>query len=1156
MKLTEKSWGRAAMRLALCVAMLCLAGVPAQIGRAQALTTTTVQGTVYLANGMPGAGTLTLTWPSFTTAAGQLVTADKMTVSIPADGFVSVNLAPNLGSTPAGQYYTAVFNLSDGSVTTQYWVVPAAAQASLAQVQAQVMPAAQAVQAVSKTYVDQTVAQAIGSQLTVSGGNLTGPLYLSGDPTQPLQAADKHYVDVSFSAATAAATLSNILPGAASDGNNGLSLAGNVAAAQMVSKNSPVTDIRAYGAKTDGSTDVSAAINSAINSCPNTFGSTPGGLSCRILLPCGGVGCYLSDASNLAAAPGGTQIEIDLQGKLILGSTLTLPDNMDLVAKGGGAGGQFQWGGAAAQLVSPSARGTVGTAITSTNAPVTITPAFSSGSIANLPVNSAITIAGTTTCSASASRAANGVVTLTYSAYCRIPAGATVNISSCSDATFNSANAVLQSTDYPGQTATWNSSTSSAASATGCSVTGFNDDDFETVRVYCSNGNADSGYSCGAGQITVVPAQTHSASDLWGEVAVAPPGNTFSHHVMEGISVTGCQGACLFLEHIGVFRYSNDSFRSAQAITSIPADIYSSFSGNFDNDVFFGMTDWGCNSNCSTASNPASFRCTLETGYLNNSGDGTCGGLVFLQDSWVVGEIKTDTNGLTSISGHPASLALPVMRNLIVEQPRQFVVEEDSRNTGGQGTDVTLTNVFPQDNFNVQAYVACTDEGCGKATAIVNNFSNINTRNVVNNYWQGNVQSDHADEQINWPYGRYAPVGVFTGDGQIKAEISNVGANFAPSVIPYATQNLPTDLGSWTAFGGASIVTGILAPDGSTNAVDVIQGSGNGLYYTTGYNGGTSAGDVFLFGGWTRPGVNETRTGNPYYSATFRLSSGGTDSFQPSGGSGSSSQPFELNMPNASWRPVVALAVIKTGEASTHQITMQLLAGSANGAGNDFFAPFVIYIPASAGIPMAEIERWRQELLHGYVPPGMSGPGIALDPSLKLFLNPSVDLYASGSQLQTDETFQAAALKSTANGCNSTAAYMKYDGTCGNGAAGGSLVPTVATVAPATTTSLTGTNGTFTTTTSAGQYRVCAWFDNLVAATAGYYYFYIQYTSDGHGFTTTIIGNTSGSTQWTTGHSCYNFYADASTSIRWGLGTSGLTGTPTERYTATLEQLQ
>jgi len=74
-------------------------------------------------------------------------------------------------------------------------VVPAAAQASLAQVQAQLMPAAQAVQAVSKAYVDQSIAEVEGSLLLAAGGTLSGPLYLNGDPTQPLQAADKHYVD-------------------------------------------------------------------------------------------------------------------------------------------------------------------------------------------------------------------------------------------------------------------------------------------------------------------------------------------------------------------------------------------------------------------------------------------------------------------------------------------------------------------------------------------------------------------------------------------------------------------------------------------------------------------------------------------------------------------------------------------------------------------------------------------------------------------------------------------------------------------------------------------------------------------------------------------------------------------------------------------------
>jgi len=168
---------------------------------AQGVTTTTVQGTVYLANGQPGSGTLTLSWPAFSTASGQSVAADSINVTIPSDGFLSVNVAPNLGSTPAGLYYTAVYQLSDGSTSTQYWVVPAASSASLASVQAQLMPAAQAVQTVSKAYVDAAIAALEGSILTFNGGTLTAPLYLSGDPTQPLQAADKHYVDETFAEA-------------------------------------------------------------------------------------------------------------------------------------------------------------------------------------------------------------------------------------------------------------------------------------------------------------------------------------------------------------------------------------------------------------------------------------------------------------------------------------------------------------------------------------------------------------------------------------------------------------------------------------------------------------------------------------------------------------------------------------------------------------------------------------------------------------------------------------------------------------------------------------------------------------------------------------------------------------------------------------------
>jgi hypothetical protein len=87
---------------------------------AQAVPTTTVQGTVYLANGEIGTGTVVLSWPGFTTAGGQAIAADSTTVTIAPDGFLSVNLAANLGATPAGLYYTAVYYLSDGTTTTQY----------------------------------------------------------------------------------------------------------------------------------------------------------------------------------------------------------------------------------------------------------------------------------------------------------------------------------------------------------------------------------------------------------------------------------------------------------------------------------------------------------------------------------------------------------------------------------------------------------------------------------------------------------------------------------------------------------------------------------------------------------------------------------------------------------------------------------------------------------------------------------------------------------------------------------------------------------------------------------------------------------------------------------------------------------------------------
>jgi hypothetical protein len=197
MKFTNKEWLRAGTWLGLCLSLMMLSSTL----NAQGVTTTTVQGTVYAANGKPASGTLQLSWPAFSTASSQAVAAGRLNVMIGADGYVSVNLAPNYGASPAGLYYTAIYHLSDGTTSTEYWVVPAAAQANISQVRAQLMPAAQAVQAVNKSYVDQSIKELTQSLMTASGGSLSGPLYLNGDPTDPTQAANKRYVDSEFSRA-------------------------------------------------------------------------------------------------------------------------------------------------------------------------------------------------------------------------------------------------------------------------------------------------------------------------------------------------------------------------------------------------------------------------------------------------------------------------------------------------------------------------------------------------------------------------------------------------------------------------------------------------------------------------------------------------------------------------------------------------------------------------------------------------------------------------------------------------------------------------------------------------------------------------------------------------------------------------------------------
>lgn len=183
-----------------------------------ALVTTTVQDTVYRADGTPAQGTVLLSWGAFTTAGGEPIAAGSTSVTLGTGGSLSVALAPNAGATPMGSYYTAVLHLNDGTTSRQFWVVPlplpGGAPVKLASIQNQVLPLSVAMQTVSKQYVDNAIALARSGfppdapiYVLKAGDTMTGPLNLPGDPTSALQAADKNYVDEGIASISAGAVM-------------------------------------------------------------------------------------------------------------------------------------------------------------------------------------------------------------------------------------------------------------------------------------------------------------------------------------------------------------------------------------------------------------------------------------------------------------------------------------------------------------------------------------------------------------------------------------------------------------------------------------------------------------------------------------------------------------------------------------------------------------------------------------------------------------------------------------------------------------------------------------------------------------------------------------------------------------------------------------
>jgi len=173
------------------------------------IATTSVTDTVYRADGTAATGTVLVSWPAFTTALGESVPSGSASAAISSGGAMSIALVPNAGATPMGSYYTAVYHLDDGTVSREFWVVPASQYpVHVSAIKSSVLPTSVAMQTVSKSYVDTAIATAVAGHplnstnpyVLKSGDTMTGALQLPGDPMTATQAADKHYVDAAISA--------------------------------------------------------------------------------------------------------------------------------------------------------------------------------------------------------------------------------------------------------------------------------------------------------------------------------------------------------------------------------------------------------------------------------------------------------------------------------------------------------------------------------------------------------------------------------------------------------------------------------------------------------------------------------------------------------------------------------------------------------------------------------------------------------------------------------------------------------------------------------------------------------------------------------------------------------------------------------------------
>jgi hypothetical protein len=814
-------------------------------------------------------------------------------------------------------------------------------------------------------------------------------------------------------ATSASGAIANLLPGVASDGNNGIIVTGNVKAAASIPALSPVCDIRAYGAIIDGHTP----IDSAVQACINNVDSTPGSTG-TVFLPCnGGVGCFLQNSSILTGPSAGTVI-FKLQGALNLGSTLVGLGFEDWFGDGGPGPNQFQTGTVPAYISGPGCYGTLGTAILTANTATTITPNFSgtvNGSpcgVANLPVGSAITATGLATSTATATRTSNGQTTYTLAGYTRIPPGELVTVSGCSDASFNTTNQVVNHSDYTAQTLTIFQADTTPSTATGCTVTGFNEDAYESARILCSNGTAGTFNgvtynACGANQVTIMTSHTHSSSDEWGEVAAGPAFNTYGPQTWKDLNFQYSYGMAfwaegstnLVLDHVGA--------QASPFIASGAMECSACYLNQF-HDITVSVPELSAcpSGGCSQPAYPYSLRCDSDApvgSYYSSNGSGCAQSDIDQGSAFLGGGIKIDGSGVRAIVG------MPRITSSTYEESWGNAVTVDNRFGIQAPNCLSLKDQFLQDNISEwpQNLLGYTDGNIDPTGCVQSDNNVLYGNGFTNAYFNGQV-IDNLTEGATFaiPLNETGPSGTYNQGNQSVGEYQNIGSGFGPQILPFGSLPVTgfTVAAMESSCGGGCTATAVPGPDGPGGQMPSIQAVGNTSstfnprFLLAQDTRQTYAGDHYIYGAWVRP-VNQPQTTgdtNSGQNNSFHLAGGDGEIFAttycgsgPCSTEGSWPQAFGTGLQNNGWSPQVAIATILKGsiDSGGGAIFYLGLGGNVAGVGNQWAEPFWAFIPGpnnpactaagTCNLTPDQIEEARRDQYHGCVPPGMPAGSVA-----------------------------------------------------------------------------------------------------------------------------------------------------------------------------------